>query len=138
MRKILCRLFLLVCIASFPLSACSEIALENEIWNELSRLLDPTWEIVTVSVFDESRIHVCVRDTQNDQFSKEWKIAVPHTDISKLCANAAFACAEIRGGGYWVSVAVQDKTVRTWESYRWREYQYRDGCVTTSGFLNEF
>ena len=138
MRKILFSLLLLVCITNCTVLSYALTPLETSIWNELLAVLPEPWEVVTITTVQGVRLHIGVKDILNDQFSKDWKGASPHTDIAKLCANIAFACAEKSGGGYWVSVSIQDKTDRAWESYRWRESMYKDGSVTTNGWINEF
>lgn len=136
MRKILGIVLAFVFLFS-PFTSNANPALEFDIKAQLRTSLDKHWKIVTVSIIDGVRIHICIRDTVNGEWSPEWKNKSPHTDISQKCANIAFSCAESYGGGYWVSVAVKSKT-GSWESYQWRESMYKDGSVITNGWLNEF
>lgn len=136
MRKILLIMLVLVCLLS-PFSATANQALVGDIQTQLRAALDEKWEIVTVDIMDGVRIHICVRDTVNGLWSSTWENESPHTNISQKCANIAFSCSESYGGGYWVSVAVAAETGH-WENYRWRESMYKDGSVTTNGWINEF
>lgn len=109
-------------------------ALEADVERRLSSLSND-WEISCSHWPEERRLHVALHHLRLSQFDKAWKAGQPHSKTARTAANAAFAAAEAAGIHCRVTVAVGTKDL-CWESYRWEADEYKNGVVTTNGFLN--